>query len=267
MALGLFGVVGEVGDDADEVVGGGGLGGGDGAVDGAPLVLALGAVAGGPGGGQGGGDVGGGVLVVVGDGLVGVGGSGVGGGCGGAVSPAPGVGDGGELHLDGGVQDGGGLVAYGGVGVDDEGLGDDDLGAWGLAGDARALSDEGCGLAGGDRDRTRTTTAGGLGRLGGVGARRVVTLVLDPPVLVLLRHALVLRLLIPHRWVRRGHGRMLLRRRFARIWRSSFSNLLAYFSSNYRSVVLVFSCVASFASSWQSYAVAAKQYECRNDCG
>ena len=228
MALGLFGVVGEVGDDADEVVGGGGLGGGDGAVDGAPLVLALGAVVGGPGGGQGGGDVGGGVLVVVGDGLVGVGGSGVGGGCGGAVSPAPGVGDGGELDVDGDVQDGGGLVAYGGVGVDDEGLGDDDLGAWGLAGDARALSDEGCGLAGGDRDRTRTTI-GRLGRLGGVGAWWVVALVLDPPVLVLLRHALVLRLLVPHRRVRRGHSRMLLRRRFARVrhplLRNGFSHL------------------------------------------
>ena len=95
VALGLFCVVGEVGDDADEVVGGGGLGGGDGAVDGAPLALALGVVAGGPGGGQGGGDVFCGVLVVVGDGLVGVGGSGVGSGCGGAVAPVPGVGGGG----------------------------------------------------------------------------------------------------------------------------------------------------------------------------
>ena len=55
---------------------------------------------------------------------------------GGAVSPVPGVGDGGELHLDGGAQDGGGLVLGGGVGVDDEGFGDDDFGAWGLAGDA-----------------------------------------------------------------------------------------------------------------------------------
>ena len=70
--LGLFGVVGEVGDDADQVVGGGGLGGGDGAFDGPPLALAGGAEPGGPGGGQGGGDAGGGVLVVVGDGLVGV---------------------------------------------------------------------------------------------------------------------------------------------------------------------------------------------------
>ena len=94
VALGLFGVVGEVGDDADQVVGGGGLGGGDGALDGSPLALAGGAVPGGPGRGQGGGDAGGGVLVVVGDGLVGVGGAWVGGGCGGAVSPAPGVGGG-----------------------------------------------------------------------------------------------------------------------------------------------------------------------------
>ena len=76
VALGFFGVVGEVGGDADEVRRGGGLGGGDGAFDGSPLVLALGAVPGGPGGGQGGGDAGGGVLVVVGDGLVGVGGAG-----------------------------------------------------------------------------------------------------------------------------------------------------------------------------------------------
>ena len=87
--MGLFGVVGEVGDDAHQVVGGGGLGGGDGAFDGSPLVLAGGAVPGGPGGGQIRGDAGGGVLVVVGDGLVGVGGSGVGGGCGGAVPPSP----------------------------------------------------------------------------------------------------------------------------------------------------------------------------------
>ena len=36
VALGFFGVVGEVGGDADEVVGGGGLGGGDGALDGPP---------------------------------------------------------------------------------------------------------------------------------------------------------------------------------------------------------------------------------------
>ena len=34
--MGFFGVVGEVGDDADQVVGGGGLGGGDGALDGPP---------------------------------------------------------------------------------------------------------------------------------------------------------------------------------------------------------------------------------------
>ena len=136
VALGLFCVVGEVGDDADEVVGGGGLGGGDGAVDGAPGGVALGAVAGGPGGGQGGGDACGGVCVVVGDGVVGVWGSGVGGGCGGGVSPVPGVGGGGELDVDGGAQDGGGLVAGGGVGVDDEGFGDDDLGSGWLAGDA-----------------------------------------------------------------------------------------------------------------------------------
>ena len=113
--MGFFGVVGEVGDDADQVVGGGGLGGGDGALDGSPLALAGGAVPGGPGGGQGGGDGGGGVLVVVGDGLVGVGVAGVGGGCGGAVSPAPGVGDGGELPLDGGAQDRGGLIGLLGV--------------------------------------------------------------------------------------------------------------------------------------------------------
>ena len=99
VALGFFGVVGEVGDDADQVVGGGGLGGGDGALDGPPLALAGGAVPGGPGRGQSRDHPGGGVLVVVGDGLVGVGGAGVGGGCGGAVSPAPGVGGGGELHL------------------------------------------------------------------------------------------------------------------------------------------------------------------------
>ena len=165
VALGFFCVVGEVGDDADQVVGGGGLGGGDGALDGSPLALAGGAEPRGPGGGQGGGDAGGGVLVVVGDGLVGVGGAGVGGGCGGAVSPAPGVGGGGELDLDGGAQDGGGLVAHGGVGVDDEGLGDDDLGSRRLTGDPRPLSNQRGGLAGGDRDRTRTTTAGGLGRL------------------------------------------------------------------------------------------------------
>ena len=115
VALGFFCVVGEVGDDADQVVGGGGLGGGDGAFDGPPGGVSLGAVSGGPGGGQGGGHAGGGVLVVVGHGLVGVGGSGVGGGCGGAVSPAPGVGGGGELHLDGGAQDRGGLIP--GVGL------------------------------------------------------------------------------------------------------------------------------------------------------
>ena len=115
VALGFFGVVGEVGDDADQVVGGGGLGGGDGALNGPPLVLTGGAVSGGPGGGQGRGHTGGGVLVVVGHGLVGVGGSGVGGGCGGAVSPAPGVGGGGELHLDGGAQDRGGLIGLLGV--------------------------------------------------------------------------------------------------------------------------------------------------------
>ena len=74
--MGFFCVVGEVGDDADEVVGGGGLGGSDGALDGPPLGVALGAETGGPGRGQGGGDSGGGVLVVVGDGLVGVGGAG-----------------------------------------------------------------------------------------------------------------------------------------------------------------------------------------------
>ena len=72
VALGLFGVVGEVGDDADQVVGGGGLGGGDGALDGSPLALAGGAVPGGPGRGQSRDHPGGGVLVVVGDGLVGV---------------------------------------------------------------------------------------------------------------------------------------------------------------------------------------------------
>ena len=64
MALGFFGVVGEAGDDAHQVVGGGGLGGGDGALNGPPGGLALGAVSGGPGGGQGGGHTGGGVLVV-----------------------------------------------------------------------------------------------------------------------------------------------------------------------------------------------------------
>ena len=63
VALGFFGVVGEVGGDADEVVGGGGLGGGDGAFDGVPGGVALGVVAGGPGGGQGGGDACGGGLV------------------------------------------------------------------------------------------------------------------------------------------------------------------------------------------------------------
>ena len=36
VALGFFGVVGEVGGDADEVRRGGGLGGGDGALDGPP---------------------------------------------------------------------------------------------------------------------------------------------------------------------------------------------------------------------------------------
>ena len=36
VALGFFGVVGEVGDDADQVVGGGGLGGGDCALNGPP---------------------------------------------------------------------------------------------------------------------------------------------------------------------------------------------------------------------------------------
>ena len=41
MALGFFGVVGEVGDDADQVVGGGGLGGGDGALDGPPGGLGM----------------------------------------------------------------------------------------------------------------------------------------------------------------------------------------------------------------------------------
>ena len=49
MALGFFCVVGEVGDDADQVVGGGGLGGGDGALNGAPLALAGGAEPRGPG--------------------------------------------------------------------------------------------------------------------------------------------------------------------------------------------------------------------------
>ena len=207
VALGLFGVVGEVGDDADQVVGGGGLGGGDGALDGSPLVLAGGAVPGGPGGGQGGGDAGGGVLVVVGDGLVGVGGAGVGGGCGGAVSPAPGVGGGGELHLDGGAQDGGGLVAHSGVGVDDEGLGDDDLGSWGLAGDARAGGDQGGGLAGGDRDRARPTTGGGglVGLAGAVEGGQVAP-VLVQPVGVLLRRALPMRLLLPQRRIRSLNG-------------------------------------------------------------
>ena len=57
VALGFFGVVGEVGGDADEVVGGGGLGGGDGAFDCVPVGVAGGAVSGCPGGGQGGGDV------------------------------------------------------------------------------------------------------------------------------------------------------------------------------------------------------------------
>ena len=69
VALGFFCVVGEVGDDADQVVGGGGLGGGDGVLDGPPLALAGGAEPRGPGRGQGGGDAGGGVLVVVGDGV------------------------------------------------------------------------------------------------------------------------------------------------------------------------------------------------------
>ena len=50
----------------------------------------MGAVSGGPDGGQGGGDACGGVLVVVGDGVVGVGVAGVGGSCGGGVSPVPG---------------------------------------------------------------------------------------------------------------------------------------------------------------------------------
>jgi len=40
VALGLFGVVGEVGGDADEVVGGGGLGGGDGDLNGGLIGLA-----------------------------------------------------------------------------------------------------------------------------------------------------------------------------------------------------------------------------------
>ena len=103
VSLGFFGVVGEVGDDAYEVVGGGGFGGGDGAFDCVPVGVAGGAVSGCPGGGQGGGDVLVGVFVVVGDGVVRVGGSGVGGGCGGAVSPVPGVGGGGELDVDGGA--------------------------------------------------------------------------------------------------------------------------------------------------------------------
>ena len=51
VSLGFFGVVGEVGDDAYEVVGGGGFGGGDGAFDCVPVGVAGGAVSGCPGGG------------------------------------------------------------------------------------------------------------------------------------------------------------------------------------------------------------------------
>ena len=87
----------------------------------------------------------------------------------------------------GGVQDGGGLVAGVGVGVDDEGLGDDDLGPWGLAGDPGALGDEGGGLAGGDRDRSGAAAGGGvLLGLGGSAEAGEVARVLRQPVLVFL---------------------------------------------------------------------------------
>ena len=156
------------------------------------------------------------MLVVVGDGLVGVGGAWVGGGCGGAVSPAPGVGGGGELDLDGGAQDGGGLVAHGGVGVDDEGLGDDDLGARGLTRDTRAGSDQRGGLAGGDRDRA------GLGLAAGVGGGGVLWCGCQLPQLASQGAgwasgrscvAVPVGLLLPHRRVRGRHRRVLLRRR------------------------------------------------------
>ena len=76
-------------------------------------------------------------------------------------------------------------MAGAGVGVDDEGLGDDDLRPWGLAGDPRAGGDERGRLAGGDRDRLGTTTGGLLG-LGKSTQLLTVACVLGQPVVVFL---------------------------------------------------------------------------------
>ena len=136
------------------------------------------------------------MFVVVGDGVVWVGGSGVGGGCGGSVSPVPGVGDGGEFDVDCCVEDGGGLVAGVGVGVDDEGFGDDDFWAGWLAGDARALCDECGGLAGGDRDRAGVA-AGGF--LGSGGLEQPVVHAVNLRVFVAVVGAFLVGFLVPHR--------------------------------------------------------------------
>ena len=77
-------------------------------------------------------------------------------------------------------------MAGAGVGVDDEGFGDDDLRPWGLAGDPRAGGDERGRLAGGDRDRLGTTTGGGLLGLGKSTQLLTVACVLGQPVVVFL---------------------------------------------------------------------------------
>ena len=106
--------------------------------------------------------------------------------------------------------------------------------------------DEGGGLAGGDGDRTRTTTGGGLVGLAGAVEGGQVALVLVQPVGVLLRRALPMRLLLPHRRIRGPHRRTLLRRRLTRIRRAFLGDGLALFSTDSRSIVLVLDAETSF---------------------